>query len=395
MPVRTRRRFAVVTAAAAALATAALAAPGAAVADPNPTATVTGAVTGPSGELLAGVPVTMAYDDLTVRTDVHGRYRATVPSHSITYPCADPGAHDTGGTSAGGYVKGCGDAVTPKNGTTVTRDVRLAVGASLSGRIVDDRTGTPIAGTGVLVQQLFTDYFVDVNAVTTAADGTWFVRGLDARYETWVIATGSARSADAPFGWLQDHESHPSVAVHAGAVTKFVSFRLQPLAKVVAKVTTPRPSDTAFFTTDGPQELLAPSREVRPVARYGSAPADGQVCAEGVYDASSPLGLATRCQDVPFSATTQTKVSFTLQIGGGVTGALTGATAATRLWIDFDGHRIDGHTDEATTSFYLGNVPTGTWVIHASDSDTGRTGRSAPVHVVQGTVTRNVPLALH
>lgn len=124
---------------------------------------------------------------------------------------------------------------------------------------------------------------------------------------------------------------------------------------------------------------------------------DGEVLAGiGVgITASTPRGLAFQCREVPFSPTAQLKTSFTMTVGGAIQGTIGDGSFRGTMWVDWNGRRINGDTDSPSGNTYtIGNIPTGTYVVHAQSYDGGPAAQSAPVSVVQGKVTKNVTVAV-
>lgn len=362
-----------------------------------PTATAAGTVTGPGGEVLAGVPVSVS--GLRTVTNSHGRYRiAGVPADTVLVVAATPPVHYAGGTAAGGYVAGHRFVTFPK-GTTTTADVALTLGAAMSGRVVDDRTGQPIPGTTVLLQYQRGGLHTSAE-VTTAADGTWWARGLDpSRRGGWqAFATGSGRSADAVFGWRYAWAPAEARVLDPGTVVKGVEPRLAPLAEIVARVTRPAGSDEVRVAAGDVWEDGSSRSILHPTARYGTGGGGGQVCATSNWSRGDPYGLAAQCANVAFSSTRRSTVSFAMVVGGGIAGTIENVgLLGAPVYVVWNGRRISGYpktSAEHTVTYSITGVPTGTYVVHASDPY-GLTAESGPLRVVQGKVTKNVDLTMH
>ena len=376
-----------------------------AAAAPSP-ATVIGTVTGPDGEVLAGIPVGLTAFDPDVRylhtvTDSRGRYRITgIEADAEAGAAVIPPPHYTGGTAPYGYLRGGSARKRLPHGSTTTMDVQLGLGAAMAGRVLDDRSGGPVAGT---VVKLFWNNGGDNQygaVVTTAGDGTWWAHNLDQRgSRVWTaFVDGSGSSADALFGWEATRAPNAPYAIPAGGVTKGVVFRVRPRAKIVASVALPPGSEVGITAggsgAGGALQFGTGPFTLYPVARYGDAGTTGPLCAYGLWTAASPLGLARQCRDVPFSSTAQLKTSLTMAVGGAVQGTVGDGDFYGSIWVEWNGQRIYGSTDDASRASYtIGSIPTGTYVVHATQSG-GLSTQSAPVSVVQGKITKHVDLTL-
>jgi hypothetical protein len=145
---------------------------------------ISGTITGPHGAPISGI---------WVYTGSGPSFASTTTSDDGTYSLVglSPGAYQLLVTDYSNWAGTYAGTWYPNNVTPLTLqvsdgqalngiDANVAIGGSVSGKVTD-KAGNPIAGISVNVSATFTRY------ATTAVDGTYTVRGVDAGQATVVF----------------------------------------------------------------------------------------------------------------------------------------------------------------------------------------------------------------
>lgn len=386
-----------VIAAATGLALAAVLLPTAAPASAAATATLTGTVLDQSGVPLPGMTVISGSAAYTT-TDANGHFSfdgltAGDPGNA----CALPPVGYRGGTSPTGYRSTCSASRVLTAGRNVA-NVRVAPGGAATGVIVDDRTGTPIAGASADWLDREPEGGKVLGSVTANPYGRWLLTSA-APSHTYRFGASAARSSDAPFGYIPiDNEGPGSegyFTLRAAQTRTVPTLRLHPGTRLSGTVELPagiRGVGIITNTGGGAFSQGKPFTATVPAA-YGAA-APGEACAIGGGSESDPRGAALQCVATPLSYRAAATVHFAPTIGGAVRGTITGFTPTTTIWVDVDGIRVQGYPSSTAAGFWLGSLPTGRYVVHALDPATGASGQSAPVNVFEGHIRAGVDLTL-
>lgn len=338
------------------------------------------------------------------RTDGQGLlvYKDEYPAHTVCAVVTDDTQHLTGPT---GWAAPCRPVPAPVNRVSGVT-LRFTVGAAVTGRLVDARTGRAIPGLRVVTQ----GFDGTLDGPASAADGTWVIRNLSTDSAV-VLNTGDPNAAypDAPHGYastgLGDH-----VGVVAGTTTDLGTVLVTPLVQYRGTVTGPDGSPVAGATTlvgdvDGdpttpflPANLppgITDARGTFSLALPWTATSDRRVCAfSGVGTTTHPTGLALRCVTADSTALTVTR-TIALVAGGAVTGRVNGPGSGSG-WVVSVPVRVDGEDVPVTGTRLTGNtyrvdgVPAGTRVVVARPGGDGAAVSSGPVRV-RAIVTTTVP----
>ncbi len=181
-----------------------------------------------------------------VFTDENGFYEISVPAGTFTVSASalhyQQEVYDDIPCDFGCFFPN-GDLVEVAAGQTVANiDFALDILGRVTGQVVAQSSGIPLAGIGVeawSVGGLFSESFAE-----TSADGTYVLEGLAAG-EYWIVATGEAYQTEAfdgvpcsstAFG-LECSESPQNVSVDVGITVEDVDFSLERRGSISGRIT--------------------------------------------------------------------------------------------------------------------------------------------------------------
>ena len=291
-------------------------------------------------------------------TGSDGRYVLPVQPDSLgsyAITCFD-GSGATGSTNdAFGYAAACGDSAYEVSSTLLTQDQALSHGGRIRGTVRQDGSAAPLAAVGVTLRMGSSSTFVPALVTTTAADGTFEIRGVPPAPDHSVCfegstATGGSNDATGYAAECYDDlvgvftGSPVSVSVSA---TTTVNGSLGAGAAVTGRVTdssaTPRPLSGVLVTVDGRLSAEATTgtdgtylvRGLEPGAEYvvSFSPAEAT---GGAWDALGYLGeywnnIPTTGTPIPTPITLtagvrRTGIGAALATAGAITGTVRNGT---------------------------------------------------------------------
>ena len=213
--------------------------------------------------------------------------------------------------------------------TTTGVDFSLAAGGSISGVVVRDSDGTPIAGADVWADTY--ECCGGGNGTRTAQDGTYTIQGLASGEYRVGVNAGEHGLAGEFYNNTTDWAQAATVLVAAGLTTAGIDFSLAAGATISGTVyesdgVTPIAGTRVFAQRDGGGGNEAHTAADGTYTVHGLAPGDYIVEAEAAgfarefYPGASDFEAATRVAATPGADTPG--VDFTLEMGASISGVV-------------------------------------------------------------------------